>query len=217
MLALTECHIDQQGISAAVLGNPVSDWTSLFPAVESTEADHLTSSHRHSAKKPGASKVDSQNDLTIDSLLKVRDAIFPRSAKFFDPFASPSLFFRTPSIDLPPAVNLLLVDTPSSEVDVPETLVRKRRSHRVHPPLNSNLQIPRIRVELGKEHVLHDQGTELAQLMRRSVTATRRKELPEEGEADAKDHIELLERDGMGLWGEKEADEVGRWFAEVLC
>lgn len=218
MLALTECQADKQSISAAVLGNPISDWTALFPADQSTDAIDPTSLRYHATKDPKASTAAFHDGQTTGSLLRLRDKIFPRPAKFFDPFASPSLFFRTPSIDLPPTVNLLLVEPSSSEPEIPEPLVRKRRSHRTHPPLNSNLRIPRIRVEVGRENVLHDQGIELSQLMRRSVTLRQRTARSlEEGEADGEDQIELLERDGAGLWGEKEAGDVGRWFAEVLC
>lgn len=32
-----------------------------------------------------------------------------------------------------------------------------------------------------------------------------------------KERSEVLEREGAGLWGEKEADEVGRWLAQRLC
>lgn len=219
MLALTECQAQGQSISAAALGNPVSDWTALFPADQNKDAKDPTSSRYHATKDPKASTAGPRDGQTTDSLLRLRDKIFPQPAKFFDPFASPSLFFRTPSIDLPPTVNPLLVEPSSSEAEMPdEPLVRKRRSHRTHPPLNSNLRIPRIRVEIGMENVLHDQGIELWQLIRRSVILRQRTERSlEEGEADGGDQIEFLKRDGAGLWGEKEAGDIGRWFAEVLC
>jgi acetyl esterase/lipase len=217
MVAVTECHTDQQGISAAVLGNPISDWTALFPPDQHTDRSEPTALPQHIAKKPTTSNVKSHDGPTIGSLLSLRDTIFPQPAKFFDPFASPSLFFCTPGFDLPPAVNLLLAEEassselPSSPFDLP--VVRKRRYHRIHPPLNVDLRLPRTRVELGKASVLRDQGIEFVELMRRSVTLREREEPTG---VDSAGKFELLDRGGTGLWCEKVAGDVGRWLGEAL-
>lgn len=228
MLALTECHTDRQSISAAVLGNPVSDWTALFSEMPSKPSANLRRLPSSKGLTP-MRLLDKASNPTIDSFLKIRDTIFPQPVKYYDPFASPSLFFRTPSVDLPPEPaprdnpRTPFESSSSSEHIVPELevepLVKKRRSYRKHLEGNSNFRMPRIRVELGKEHVLHDQGMELAHLMRRSALLSKRTEMAagaEGGALDAEDRIELLEREGLGGWGEKEADEIGRWFAKVL-
>lgn len=228
MLALTECHADRQGISAAMLGNPIADWTSLFPPDENADANEPTPSQRHKIKRSAASGARSQDNLTIDSILQIRKKIFPQPAKFFDPFASPSLFFCTPAMELPPAVNPLSISddqaSPSSSELSSSPSSKKRRHRRTYPPSNTNLRIPRIRIEVGKENVLHDQGMELAQLIRKSTNALKleheeHKEQSEKGEEwyeEQGERSEVLEREGAGLWGEKEADEVGRWFAQRL-
>lgn len=227
MLALTECHVNKLGIGAAVLGNPTSDWTNLFAPDDDSDANASTSLRHDKTDMAAALAVGSHEGPTINSLLSLRDSIFPNAASFFDPFASPSLFFRTPSFDLPPRVNPLLIKDKSSsedeslsepssaEADVPETVVRSR-FHLKYPPMHLNLQIPRIRVELGKKNVLQGQGIEFVELMRRSLVIAHRRDHPGGEQTDGKDRIELLEREGLGLWSEKEANDIGRWFAEVL-
>ena len=235
MLALTECHTDVQGISAAVLGNPIADWTSIFPVDENTDANGPAPSQRRSV----ASGAGSQVNLTLDSILHIRKTIFSGPAKFFDPFASPSLFFCTPAMELPPAANFLSLSddlASSSSSDYDESLPRgkKRRHRRTYPPSHTNLQLPKIRIEVGKENILHHQGKEFAQLIRKSMNALKleqhhREQLEKGDEASSemekekegveeeeKERTEVLEREGAGLWGEKEADEVGRWLAQRL-
>ncbi len=226
MLALTECHVGMQGIGAAVLGNPTSNWTNLFAPDQDPDANGPTSLQHDPSNKIAASSAASHEGPTIESLLLLRETIFPNPATFFDPFASPSLFFRTPGSDLPPRVNPLLAreesssedgsssESSSSEPDAPEPGKRLRRFHRRYPPLN--LRLPRIRVDLGKQNILQEQGIEFVELMRRSVVMTRGKDHPKMEKTDGKDQIELLEREGLGLWSEKEANDIGQWFAGVL-
>lgn len=214
---MTECHTDQQSISAAVLGNPISDWTALFPSDQDTNRSDPTALPQHISKQSPTSKANPHDGPTIGSLLALRDTVFPQPAKFFDPFASPSLFFCTPGFELPPVVNRLLVEelssskTPLSPSDSP--IVKKRRYHRTHPPLNADLRLPRMRVELGETSVLRDQGIEFVELMRRSLTLREREESTG---VDSARKIELLERGGAGLWCKKAAGDVGRWLGEAL-
>ena len=80
-------------------------------------------------------------------------------------------------------------------------------------------------MEVGKENALRAQGLELVELARRSVG------LWEEGGRDTvweddgttkleanvgTKRVELVEREELGLWGEREMAEIGQWFGEVL-
>ena len=217
MLALTECHLGEPGINAAVFGNPVTDWTAFISEDEETTLD--------SAKLAGSANLNRPNKsstitdlLTTKSLLSLRRSIFPDPEKYHDAFASPALFFRTPTVELPgkPLFNIPPRGVPKKTPSViarPPSLVKKRRSYRKYPPTNSNLRIPQLRFETGIDNVLYDQGLDMVELLRRSVRLW-------EGQGwtcqDGERRIQCVERDGMGLWGEGELNEIGRWFADVL-
>ena len=72
--------------------------------------------------------------------------------------------------------------------------------------------------------MLHGQGRDFARLIRKSTMNTREdQEQSEKGEGYENEKEEdeersgiLFEREGAGLWGEKEADDVGRWLAQKL-
>ena len=227
MLALTECHATKQGITAAVAGNPIADWTLI-----SFEGQNIHPVHATSVQNPDTvvKRLNiSTSSPTFDgipnseSLLFLRDSIFPKAEKYFDPFASPSLFFRTPTFDLPPHSHALpyTASTPKSqesEDDILPTLVRNRRSHRKYPPLSSDLQLPHMRVEIANSsgNVLKKQGLEFVELMRRSVDLWESKEKQSLRREDGNSRIELLKRPKSGLWGNEEILEVGTWFAEAF-
>lgn len=245
MLALTECHTDEQGISAAILGNPIADWTSIFPVDEDTNVNGRARSQLYNTERSQASEDSFHDSPTIDSILRIRKEIFPQAAKFFDPFASPSLFFCTPAMELSSTSNLLSPSddeassssssASSSSTELGDSQVsnsKKRRHRRTYPPSShTNLQIPRIRIEVGKENIVHDQGVELAQLIRKSMRSPKlehyynndkNQEQPaEKGEGSSNEEQErrelLFEREGPGLWAEKEAHEVGQWLGRRLA
>lgn len=236
MLALTECHGHKQGISAAAICNPVGDWTALIP----TELDPLRSREKEAALiswPPDESAVAhgwttaeglshsqtratsdglEEGPLSVDDLLTLRKSFFTKPEKYFDPFASPLLFFRTPSSEIPretspnnSASNIL------EEEEPPAGLGKKRRSHRKYPPTGSGLLLPHMRVEVGKENGLRDQGIELVELMRRSYARSEAEEAVSGKKID-KRTFDLVEREGLGLWGKKEMLDIGAWFGEVL-
>ena len=245
MLALTECYDGKPGISAAVLGHPIVDWTSLFPSTEDavprTTApleDPLypqipgTQDIAFSKSSAGSlANADPNGAISVDSLITLRSTLFAKPETYFDPFASPLLFFRTPGYDLPPDPSAYVglrtngANDDLEPKDPPLPPVKKRRSHRKYPPGSSSLRLPRLRVEVGKENALRAQGLELVELARRSVG------LWEEGgkatiweddgttklEANVgTKRVELVEREELGLWGEREMAEIGQWFGEVL-
>ena len=245
MLALTECHVGKPGISCAAVGNPIVDWTSLFPPVEDAEPQSVAPSvDSLYPQLPGTQDVASVkdnaenlpraefNDLrSLESLIALRSILFAKPETYFDPFASPLLFFRTPGFDLPPdpsAYAGFRINGPDDDLEARDPSrppVKKRRSHRKYPPGNSNLRLPKLRVEVGKENALRAQGLELAELARRSVGlwegGGRNAVWQEDGttkvETDVgKERVEVVEREGLGLWGEREMAEIGQWFGEMM-
>lgn len=211
MLALTECHTP--GISAAALGNPIVDWTALHPLEASKEPEvtpdvKFTNQHRDLQDKIA---------MSMESLLTLRGDYFSKSEKYHDPFASPLLFFRTPSSDLPleyaPAQSS---DSEPNPEEVVSDFFKKRRSLRKYPPTYSDLIIPNIRVYVGKESVLRDQGFELVDLMRRSFDRWEVDRFTLPGKDIPQRRFEALDREGWGLWNDKEVLEIGNWFGDVL-
>ncbi|KAF2269630.1 alpha/beta-hydrolase [Lojkania enalia] len=128
-----------------------------------------------------------------------RDVLFRRSEDFFDRFASPIHFFRSPRAKLiyPQHDNTLASSSPSNvpvdpldfetrqeilhhqslqalppALELP-TLVKCRAYARIYPPSNSDLSLPRCMITAGLGSPLLDQCSELAKLMRRSVARQR--------------------------------------------
>ncbi len=245
MLALTECHNSKPGISGAAIGNPIVDWTSLFPAKEEDESQNMAPPEESIYSQPsgiqdGAStkgsannrtKAESSGILSTEGLMNLRSTLFAKPETYFDPFTSPLLFFRTPGYDLPPTpsafASLRINGSDNDEQVINDSVppIKKRRSHRKYPPSTSNLRLPRLRVEVGKENALRTQGLELVELARRSIG------LWEEGGRDsvweedgttklrpgvAEERVQFIEREELGLWGERRMAEIGQWFGEVL-
>lgn len=220
MLALTECfhtpaELEPQGISALAVGNPVLDWTALTPSYATQNAPQAGVFR----KVGGFPKGANNESLSVNGLCDIREAFFSQAEKCFDPFASPLLFFRTPTSEVPNEATAstehsLLNGGPEDEnpLSLP---VKKRRSARKYPPTGSNLLLPWTRVEVGKDCGFKDQGADLVEMMRKSF---RRSEV--ERIADAKDAVrrnfEIVEREGIGLWDQKHMHEIGWWFGETL-
>ena len=236
MLALTECHEYKHGISAAVVGNPIADWTALtsadFQSVASRQKDVPSE-----IQKPNVATISdclivpeaspgTQDDLedngseeellSIENLLRIRDLSFRKPEQYFDPFASPLLFFRTPSSDLPYQLPMYQsTNQLREELETTSEPGKKRRSHRKYPPADSGLLLPHMRVEVGKGNLLRDQGAEFVDLMRRSY-ARSSAEATSRGENLEQRTFDLVEREGLGIWGRQEMLEIGAWFGKVL-
>lgn len=218
MLALTECHGERIGaIKAAAVSNPIVDWTALVDPQEDLVGSKTTRTAPRSNKAKLSTLKDSNdnshNTLSRNALLSLRSQYFRKPEKYFDAFASPLLFFRTPRYAVPGPV---VMDPAEAEYASPDEepepeLVKKRFSHRNYPPAGSGLVLPRMRLEVGEQSVLRGQGMEMVDLWRRSQTKHRDSLL------DAKENVlEDLVREGSGLWGESELGEVGRWLGEAL-
>ena len=210
MLALTECQIGKSSISTALIGNPISDWTGFASFNDNPQSlDPMAPSKRASKPEP-ESWTDFANNAVMPTslLLSLRQKLLPTPALQHDPFASPLLFFRTPSIDLPSPSQL--------EEMEPQTPTPKRRSHRKYPPQNSGLRLPKLRVELGQESPLSDQGMEFAQLAARSVGLHEYGDGIRDDEQRARERVEVVQRPGTGLWGNEDLEELGVWFSNAL-
>lgn len=228
MLALTECHSRKQGsIAAAGIGNPVADWTSLgFEGEATTDVSANSALHAESVKKklPSSGTIPwTGRSLRTESLLSARDNLFPQEDRFFDPFASPLLFFRGPAFDLKglqlpeSAVSSATADPMAEQPsdDDSASVIRNRLSHRKYPPRNSGLCLPQMRVELGGKNILKEQGVEFVKLMRRSVRLWEYQE-KDDLYNDGSNRIELLERPEYGWWGDEEIHDLGAWFAQTF-
>ncbi len=222
MLALTECHNqtadrDQQGISAVAVGNPILDWTALSDSTK----DHRGSrypSNKLSRMKHNSRPSYNDQTMTVSDFLNVRSIFFKKPETYFDPFASPLLFFRTPSADIPTEPRVVSANTSSSDSESEAGLleaVKKRRSHRKYPPTGMDLVLPHMRVEVGKDCALKDQGIELIELVRKSFKRTK-DEMNTLGDSMIDRGFEFIELEGLGLWDEKHMLQIGQWFGDVL-
>ena len=220
MLALTECfHTpekpERHGISALAVGNPILDWTALTKS-EATRSDLEACDVRKSDSFQRGAKSDS---LSTNDLCDIRDTYFSKAEHYFDPFASPLLFFRTPGIEIPDTTATLTEHSlPNGGLEDENVIlppVKKRRSARKYPPTGSSLLLPWTRMDVGKDCVLKDQAMDMIEMMRKSF---RRSEV--ESIADAKNVVErdfeILEAEGVGLWDEKNTFKIGQWFGEQL-
>lgn len=251
MLALTECRMGESRIAAAAVNNPLVDWVFPEPALQRSsshendmpwmdnlpldewvDASLFPSSQkpkgktRRKATPPSWTQHAQHPVLSASSLRYARNGLFRKSANYFDPFASPILFFRTAGADVPPDEPL---DDFASLVEDGSTMpvaTARRVSHRLYPSTGSALRLPDMRVSFGEESVLHDQGVELVKLMRRSVL--RDLELGQNAREGSEGHladldgngdeaeraerhsgvttevarrISLVENAGVGLWG----------------
>lgn len=260
MLGCTEGRVGKAGmVKALVVGEAVVDWTGMFAidsadgttragagvtGIEGEKGEGRQDEARSGTKKrtskpklkPSSWRAHYNNPLLPGTaLFHARDTLFAKPEHYHDPFASPLLFFRTASSDIPsPSPSLL--PFPSSSPDHPTdnaTLVdfiRPRRAHRRHPPLGSGLVLPRTRVYVGRASVLRDQGVEFAEGIRRSWGVSERARAKvgggvweeggedglEGGEGGREDRMEVREMEGCRLWGEEEMCGVGEWVGGVL-
>jgi acetyl esterase/lipase len=258
MLALTESRMGESCIAAAAVNAPIVDW--MFPEPEpgfvaseiesdrrsggSDEADSsgfasiLKSKTKKKPKKASSWELY-HHDATLpaSSLLNVRNTIFRKPANYFDSFASPILFFRSPGVDVP----LPVLDIPSDEELIEQTPSIRRKVHRAFPPTGSSLRIPDMRISIGIQSPLYDQGEELVLLLRRSIMRSHHKSssrqpydrfdeasqdedaVTQRALAEAERRVEFHVNSDTGLWGcESEPNsrtnviEAGAWLRKVL-
>ena len=88
--------------------------------------------------------------------------------------------------------------------------------------MHSDLKLPIMRVDVGEESLLRDQGVELVERVKRSSPLGAKQSVGWDGEVlvaeemREDDDVRLVRREGVGLWGEEELVEVGGWLGEAL-
>jgi acetyl esterase/lipase len=188
MLAVTECRKGEPGVVAAAINNPLADWVQPDDELELT-------SPKSSLAKFGQKHAG----LEIDDLLRARGNYFLKPETYFDPFASPLLFFRTPGttipldrrsevddLDLLSAIeredfhrqqmllsgmsNVSLQEIASGVAPgIEELRPSMRKASRLFPNKNLKLELPSFYFSTGNTSPLSDQAQELSHTLRKSV------------------------------------------------
>ena len=184
MLALTECQLGRTGINTAFVSNPICDWVSMqesdtklqhiVNASEDTMSPRpaLRQSHRRKGGPvvPSLALFASNACLPSSSLFTARSSLFKDPSSYFDPFASPSLFFRTPGAS-PSVSHESDESSPSSRPDdhvEDKVTLTARKAYLKYPPSHLALRLPPFRIEMGAQNPLRDQVEEFANLLSRS-------------------------------------------------
>ncbi|KAI5369463.1 Putative alpha/beta hydrolase-3 [Septoria linicola] len=214
-LALTECRTDESAsVVAAAINNAVFDWINID-------------------KNPGGSARDGKSQtsrIDIMELCRQRTLLFRKLEDYFDPFASPILFFRAAGSKVPsPVVPLSEMEELAQDerkeflesmrshalpggdavhtVEAPADVEVTRRSSRRFPSKSLALRLPQFRIEAGADSLLGDQAAELSRLLLKAVDR-QQKGRPSRGwdtarmdKATTEDMVEVEEVEGVGLWG----------------
>ncbi|KAF7185246.1 hypothetical protein HII31_13521 [Pseudocercospora fuligena] len=177
-LALTECRAGEPGVVAAAVSNPIADWTEL-------DTDSL--SEMATRSKSQAQQLSSE----LEKLRAQRDVLFRKPEHYFDPFASPMLFFRSPGVHVPEMTEQKILDDMDQlalfareehmrqESAIKNSPVKDARSTREkeEPPKRTskrfpskafNLRLPSFHITAGLGSALDDQAAELAKQLNQS-------------------------------------------------
>lgn len=212
-LALTECHTHGSGVRGLIMGNPISDWTSMPAVPTNTQETSKTPGKRRKKALSSWEAFAHSPELPASALLRARNQLFPVAEDYFDVFASPMLFFRTPPVDVPPEIDAL------DEIFLPPEIAarqptKKRKAHRRYPPSDAELTLPRTKVMVGEKCLLKDQGIELAEGIARSVHSYGGP--MGTGMGTGWENVEVEIRSGVGAWKEDDLEEIGTRFREML-
>lgn len=159
------------------------------------EAPRATKTSKRSGKSPPLTAWQLHGDNTAiptPTLSAERDSLFRRPEDYFDRFASPIHFFRSPHGMLlyPKHDDAWASEQPDSLIDIetqmdinhyqsfeepttpkPElpVLAKCRAYARIYPPAGSNLNLPDWRITAGSQNPLLGQGSELTKMIRRNL------------------------------------------------
>jgi hypothetical protein len=178
---------------------PEDDKSESTPKQEQEVAPTVQSPKKRTAKVPPPTSWQlNSNDEHMPTLTLSgeRDVLFSKPEDYFDRFASPIHFFRSPHgyLIYPQGDDLRTSSSPSEQptdpfdfetrmaishfesFDAPPpasevpTLARCRAYARIYPPAGTNLILPQWQITTGTRSPLLDQATELTRLIRRSVS-----------------------------------------------
>jgi acetyl esterase/lipase len=249
MLALTESRLADNRIAAAAINSPIVDWT--FPddiesdlgMIDGDKTDKRIEEvfKKRNRKKTKVTSWDAYNNaknLSTVMLGMTRNTSFKKPANWFDPFASPTLFFRSAGVD----VRSEKADDVNDINETPSSRPKPRKTHRNYPPSNSSLVMPHVRLSVGEANPLFDQNEEFIKLLRRSVVRSMQIRASTQAVLDrfdkepatdmeklelavsaAEEKIQYHVHAGVGLWGTNTENEwldevwqVARWLREML-
>jgi acetyl esterase/lipase len=253
MLSLTECgpasmYPNPTRIVAAALNNPIIDW--VVPDREQLEAvsnislessdvydeDGAMKRYIHKRRKLSSwQKFKDSEILSESALMKVRKELFANPNAYFDSFASPIHFLRTPGMDVPHDTTTMTYDP-----DVHQAPELRRKARILFPPSDSKAVVPHIRLTTGESSLLQTQDQDFIERMR--LSAVRRYLKPRRLKLDQYSSMEEYQRSevdfirdqavekfsfnllpGAGLWGygpeevwRTDLELAGKWLKEVL-
>ncbi len=183
-LALTECRIGEPGVVATAVSNPIVDWLAL---------DEKSKSSTPPESKSGGSPTADTSMISLRELQHLRSQVFAKPSHYFDPFASPLLFFRSAGVDASPDHGDVPQDNlehllDSSDVEsedgsnAEEILATsdnsippaKRRASRRFPSKKMGLQLPSFYISASEGSPLTGQAIELAHHLRASFVRQRK-------------------------------------------
>ncbi|UNI18089.1 hypothetical protein JDV02_004381 [Purpureocillium takamizusanense] len=196
-LSLTETHAHSRfGIRGVVAYNGIYNWTMFLP-------DHRINKSPQRAGARARVTQEPTESFHIRRLREEMPGLFDRPSNLFDSFASPSLFFHSPGLHVPPSFTMSMddiaaIDAMTSDEDEPTIpLKTPRKSHLIYPPRQSTLKIPETLLlydsppqitpsttKSGRPkkrpkasgNSLQSQAYELVALMRRSIDVVELKE-----------------------------------------
>lgn len=230
-LSLTETHAHSRfGIRGVAAYNGIYNWTMFLP-------DHRIN------KPPKRGRIGARvtQELTEESHIQhLREAmpnLFDSPSNLFDPFASPSLFFHSPGLHVPPSFtmsmdDLAAIDTMTSDDDEPMIPIKTpRKSHLIYPPRQSTLKIPQTLLLYDSQpqttpsttksgrpkkrakapgNSFESQAYELVELMRRSIDVVELKERSKwDEDVQDKEHEKYRRVQVVHAGPETEATELG--------
>lgn len=173
--------------------DPADSWNE--PKVEQTVLKPVSTRRRRTAKPPPQTSWQAYGDNTIIPTLTLsaeRDMLFRRPEHYFDRFASPIHFFRSPhaqlvlpldddvsasqqpddTLDIETRLALNHFSTFNETVKTPPIvpfLARCRAYARGYPQAGTKLALPRWHLTAGSHSPLSDHTLELAKVLRRSI------------------------------------------------
>lgn len=190
-------------IPPSKLPEPAAPEETSFPAEEDPsdpislpETKKIPGTRKKRAPKlppPTAWQLHGNNEvLPTSTLFAQRNNLFYKAENYFDRFASPVHFFRSPHAELiyPQSDDFLASEQPNHQLDIeaqmsldhfasfaaePKAsaefpiLSRCRAYHRNYPPAGTKLSLPLFSITAGTNSPLLDQASELAKVMKRTV------------------------------------------------